>query len=443
MVINASCTKKVDNNEKQSNNSESNNPTLTIYLMQWDKQFEDALGVYDGINIEAKYFNNIDEYLNKITTEILSGEGPDILKISNNEFNSVPKLLSSGAFCDLNQLIKEDKEFNLSNYNKTVLDSGVFEGKRYLLPIDYSMSAFCTTKSALNKNNIQIDSDNWNWNTMVELSSQFIDRNKGTGKYLFGPYYGTAPYFEEFILGSEVKFYDIKSKKSNFNSADFIELLKVYKNKIYPAICPNNNEKNFNPTNIDLLANNKVIMIRGGAFGYGGVQELFKDNSYYKKFLGEEMEVYPIPAFKTNKTVNSSPYNAFGISSKCKYKKAAFEYIKKLLSEEFYKQHYDNYNNYATVNNKAFQQELTYYSDSLRGYSIYSGDKGPIEMVPLPKKLSNQLKSTIANMHKCEFSDVGIERIVRDDLKKYLEGKITAEQCAKSIDNRCIIYLNE
>lgn len=116
MVINASCTKKVDNNEKQSNNSESNNPTLTIYLMQWDKQFEDALGVYDGINIEAKYFNNIDEYLNKITTEILSGEGPDIFKISNNEFNSVPKILSSGALSDLNQLIKEDKEFNLSNY---------------------------------------------------------------------------------------------------------------------------------------------------------------------------------------------------------------------------------------------------------------------------------------------------------------------------------------
>lgn len=116
MVINASCTKKVDNNEKQSNNSGSNNPTLTIYLMQWDKKYEDALGVYDGINIESKYFNNIDEYLNKITTEILSGEGPDILKISNNEFNSVPKILSSGALSDLNQLIKEDKEFNLSNY---------------------------------------------------------------------------------------------------------------------------------------------------------------------------------------------------------------------------------------------------------------------------------------------------------------------------------------
>lgn len=127
--------------------------------------------------------------------------------------------------------------------------------------------------------------------------------------------------------------------------------------------------------------------------------------------------MYPIPAFKTKKAVNSIPYDAFGINSKCKYKKAAFEYIKKLLSEEFYKQYY-NYNHYATVNNAAFEEELSYYSDNSKGFGTFSSEKGPFEIIAIPEKLSNQLKSTIANMHKCEFTFVGIRRIVKDDLKK-------------------------
>ncbi|WP_137697662.1 hypothetical protein [Ruminiclostridium herbifermentans] len=115
---------------------------------------------------------------------------------------------------------------------------------------------------------------------MIEVSSKFIDRNKGTEIYLFESDLDAAPYFNQFVQGSEVKFYDINSKKSNFNSADFTELLKVYKEKIYPAICPAELQKNFDVTRTDLLESGKVIMKNSGAFGYGNVQELCLNNSF-------------------------------------------------------------------------------------------------------------------------------------------------------------------
>ncbi len=440
-ISNISCTKETDKNVGESSVSGGKNPSLTIYLKgSSDKKYADALGIYEGVEIKARYFADMEEYTNKITTEILSGVGPDIFKISNYDFNSVPKLMSSGALSNLDSIINEDKEFDLANYNKTVLNSGVYDGKRYLIPLDFSMLAFYTTKTTLNRNGIQINSENWNWDTMVETAGKTVEANKGTGKFLFQPDYDTVPYFMHFMLGSEIKFFNSNTKKSNFNSAEFIELLKVYKEKIYPAVCPGEIAKNLDA--ISLLQNGKVVMLYNGAFNYGGVQELCKNNSFYKRFTGEDIEVYPIPAFKTKKGVNAVPYDAMGINSKCKYKKAAFEYIKRLLSEEYYKQNY-NYNYYAAVNNRAFEEEIKYYTDSSISFGTYSSDKGAFDMVSIPKRLSEQLESVVNNIRQCEFDENGISKIVRGELKKYLEGAVTAEQCAKTINDKCIIYLNE
>ena len=74
----------------------------------------------------------------KLNVEVMSGNGPDLF--SNYMNLPFEKLMQNGAFLDLNRLIENDASddrIDLNNYNQTVMDAGVNNGKRYCVPLFY------------------------------------------------------------------------------------------------------------------------------------------------------------------------------------------------------------------------------------------------------------------------------------------------------------------
>ncbi|MHB8063772.1 MAG: hypothetical protein ACYDG2_14255 [Ruminiclostridium sp.] len=117
ILVFTSCSDSTTNDNGKKEVSDSK-PLLKIYHMNFDLQLKETINRFNSSNnkvtVMATEFQDAEEYRDRITTETLVGEGPDIF-VGYDFFKSAKKAISSGVFCDLNELILKDKKFKLSN----------------------------------------------------------------------------------------------------------------------------------------------------------------------------------------------------------------------------------------------------------------------------------------------------------------------------------------
>lgn len=105
--------------------------------------------------IEITEFATEDEMYTKMSTEIMSGTGPDIFSLDRN----IPyeKLFKSNIFADVNKICEQDSSKNkidFSKYNSAIMDAGVIDGKRYVVPLFYGVNTMTGNKELLEKYNL-------------------------------------------------------------------------------------------------------------------------------------------------------------------------------------------------------------------------------------------------------------------------------------------------
>jgi ABC-type glycerol-3-phosphate transport system substrate-binding protein len=258
------------------------------------------------------------EYKNKVTIDILSGEGPDVLLLSHRWFDSVNKLSANGVLCDLNEFIKKDKGFKMSDYNEKILNSFEKDGKRLIIPLDYCSNILITSREALERNNIKIDLSNWSLSKLVGIVKKYQDEEKGKKNS-----FTMTDSIYNLIDCCGYSFVDYQNKKSRYNSDDFVKILQNYK-EIYPSILRREEKE-------DDIKNGIYVMKADFK-----VSPYFVSNNYHVyKEAGREMEIYPFPAFKGGTSNNISfTYMAAGINSQSRSKETAYEFIKLLMTKD-------------------------------------------------------------------------------------------------------------
>ena len=109
----------------------------------------------EDMKIKLIEFDNFETMSQRLNIEVMAGEGPDLF--SNNMDLPFEHLMKTGAFYDLNELIENDTaedKIDLSAYNQTVMDAGVYDGKRYFLPLFYRVYTLVGEKETLEKFNM-------------------------------------------------------------------------------------------------------------------------------------------------------------------------------------------------------------------------------------------------------------------------------------------------
>ena len=99
------------------------------------------------------------EYLQELRQEIESGAGPDLYLLPTDTvvtldqpvqytyreieplFPDVPAAMAAGSFADLSEYYQSDAELGVEALNTAVMDTGVLDGARYVLPLRYTMMA--------------------------------------------------------------------------------------------------------------------------------------------------------------------------------------------------------------------------------------------------------------------------------------------------------------
>ncbi len=140
------------------------NGQLYAVRQAYEKQHED-------VTIRVEYLPTDEQgratYLQQLRTEILQGGGPDLyllptdntlildepIQYTNVEveplFADVHLAMGNGLFYDISRFYDRDESLGKESLNAKIMDAGVVDGKRYVLPLRYDIPVIYALKDAI------------------------------------------------------------------------------------------------------------------------------------------------------------------------------------------------------------------------------------------------------------------------------------------------------
>ncbi len=115
--------------------------TLTVYVCETDKLFNDAILEYNHIypdeKVKVKTFETYAEMSERLNEELAEGKGPDVV-LYNSLFNALDpyQLAVSGKFMPLDEQVAGLSE---DTYYKQLLDAGKVNGQQFYLPLSWNV----------------------------------------------------------------------------------------------------------------------------------------------------------------------------------------------------------------------------------------------------------------------------------------------------------------
>ena len=265
----------------------------------------------ESYQIEIVKFESQEEMNIKISTEVMSGDGPDTFSLSQKL--PFEKMAANSTLLDVDELINTYySEINFDDYNAKVMESGVINGKRYFVPLAYSIDAFISTEETLGKYNLV--STDFSYEALNDALSQ-----SGESYSLFGSTEDNLNFFYSFLA----QFFDYNSIEIEFDTKDFSESLDY----IYDLINNDTTDENIY------------------YFLYENISK--GDSVFYKQFSSFELMVRTYaylyyysstPVLVNNFSQSQNIISAsvdFGIAfnSNCKHKEKLLPFIEYCLSE--------------------------------------------------------------------------------------------------------------
>ncbi len=396
--------------QESTTTSDSSEKTLNIcYFSPLSNYYSTILNYYKNIHSDIRVKEKVlttdgfDSFQETFQAELASGQGADIITLPTWGLPNSYKLMQDGLLCDLNPLISKDIELKIENYDEKILNAGIYNGKRYIIPIDYCFSYFYTYNAVLG--DYKLDTTNWTWENLVKIAKEYCGGGKGTSKYLFNSSFN----FFDMKYSDKSSYVDYNKKTSNFNSEGFIKLLNIYK-ELLPYVCPNEVEKE----ELNIEKRLKLSLLH--TENYTGV---VKNNTGNVKVFNEEPIYIPYPTLDGKKGINSFTSNIVAITSKCKYKEEALDFIKIMLTKTMQ----DDETLNAPVMKSVFAQQSKIFKPATES--------------------STSITNLFEKINSCTLGDGIVDQIIKAELPDFVNGKNTAEQTAKAIDEKVKSYLNE
>ena len=268
----------------------------------------------ESYQIEIVEYDSLDEMYTIMATEIMSGDGPDI--ISLDQPLPFEKLIENHAFADVDELINTyGSNIDFNDYNTKVMESGIVNRKRYFVPFFYCPNIFISTQEKLKEYDLNFSDFSYK-----ELSKQLSQEKVSCS--LFGNESDNYSLLYSFI-DSYVNF---DNKTTNFDTNSFLENIDYIKKLI------NNDNTNENVYyNLYNSENNGCILstpklLFGGTIG--GVK-----TAYYNIFL-QNITPAILPNFSYENKITAYVECGIAINQNSDKKDKALRFIEYCLSED-------------------------------------------------------------------------------------------------------------
>lgn len=417
---------KIKSNEKLKYYTSNAEDDFSSLIKQYNKI---CLEKYDeSYQIEIIEFENNDDMCTKMSTEIMAGEGPDIISLNQNL--PFEKLIENEAFLDINSLINNDEtkdKIELDEYNSFIMNVGVYDGKRYIVPLSYGMDVLVSTQERLKQFNVSGNNGETLTysNVSVKFSPffnsttnyNFVSNDSDTGLWFDHP----MQLFSRFINS----YIDFDNKSTFFTDDEFKDNLDIMREMVIST-----REDNSNALFDDLYINRSLPLITG-------------KYAYYKS-IGETPVVFR-GLVKSDDIYSAFLEIGFAINNNTKLQEQAYAFIKYALSDDCQMRICGAKGNSLSasisfpLNNKAYEQ-LKYTASRVTDDDdrIIGIDNDFISTYMKIADYVNQCTLYRDASHSYYNSSV-----IGDIVDKYLSGDISKEKFIRQLTAATEIYLTE
>lgn len=395
--------------------------TLTYGTLFIEPQTQHMIDLFmkehPGVKIETKVvFDNdvtdeqYNEGLNTLLTELASDQRADIYDATY--LPSEIKTKGSGYFEDLNQYIDADPNFNRDDYYDNILRAAEVDGKLYQIPEGFYYVMLRSNRNITDELNYEVP-DEMDINDLYELYQQAkpiadddftIDVQNNI--YVFLPMTEDRAY--------------LKKEEVNFDSENYVDFLRkmqeLYQYQPSYATHAFTDIKSFSGKSV--LLNTFTNLLEGSPSG------MFEETDTATKPILLKSTDGKIPFLRIGED--------FSMSSGCKDKALAWEFIKFCIGQKQFEfedansdSYYRNFFTYGSMLNKENTRQLV-------AYQLENDDDTAEKWEAYNEKVSAKA-----------FRDLQLDSILTEIRNECMEQKITPEECAKLFQQRAELYVNE
>ena len=376
------------------------------------------------------------DYINRVNTKIMSGEGADIYAMDILPLN---KLINSGALENLDNYMTLDPDFNKNDYRQNILEALRYRGGIWLLPLNYSFNYYSYDSTLIPLHAARNFGADRAFNTeeLINLGIPLFDGSR----LLFNDTGG------QLINENYHSFVDLQAGRANFINGGFALLLESINYYVDQGYIRRNTmsaldieefmrraaeapvERVFFKLNNSYFLINMFIreLAQGMNTGF---------NSSSIAVIEEDDKISGIQANTDGKIPFS--YNlGFGINSLSKNRETAWAFIKFLLSKEMQLSPYI-FN--LPVNNEARNEKIQF--DFKMAFGMYDEELNNRQLQAMENYILT-LESLSDMINGYVIQDSNVNDMMMQEVQYFLNGSRTAEEVTKILQNKADLYLGE
>ncbi len=422
--------------------------TLAVQYLDWEarRQIIDFNRHHDDLHIEVQdysEYNTEEDYdagLTKLRTEMLAGNCPDIISL-----NGLPakQFAAKGLLADLYPLIDADPELSREDFFPAVLRAMENNGKLYSTCSSFEII------SAVGAASVVGTEPGW---TYADLMAALREMPEGCTVFSTGE--TRYDVLQICLMLDMDHFVDWNTGKVSFDSREFIDLLNFAKN--FPAEFDWENYEWSEEDNDNFrIREGRQLLMYGDLYNFDSI-------SQYENIFGG-LDAFTFIGFPTSEGVGNMimTESGYGISEKCSNKEAAWEFVRVFMTEDF-----QNSNSWQFPSNihsynakRAEAMTPTYIKDS-NGNIMLDPETGEklmeskggywdeasqeaVDIYFYTEEEIAKLEAVINSTDRIYVVDEAINDIVREQAEAFFAGQRSAEDVAKLIQSKAMIYVNE
>lgn len=410
--------------------------TMAVVDLDWDlraaiKRFNRSNTQYRIVVKDYNEYNTDDDWTagrQKLSTEIISGDVPDILACNN-----LPVRLygAKGLLEDLTPYIQNDTALGGENgLVKAVVDAlRSDDGKLYTITSRFQVqTAIANRKVVGDVTGLTMDEAR---QAMTKLQD---------GAMMMGYYIAQADLLQNLCSNNMEHYVNWETGECSFDSQGFVQLLECV--KLAPQEITDdiyNNWQEYGPNTA--LREGRQLLYQTTVSDWYSLMDV-------KNYLGDDAQFVGLP--DENREGNSfNTYLPLAMSSKSKNKDGVWQFISAYLTDE------NDYSwGFSIVQSKldsylAEARKRQSYTDENGNqveYPIfsYTDDNGnQVDVYCLEQADYDALMALINNTHRMYDYDEAIMEIIKGEADNFLKGSSSAQDVANAIQNRVKLYVNE
>lgn len=399
---------------------EQTNESLSIWVSSFENDdYEDVFDTYRSLypdvdlNITVYDDNNYTSEKATMNTQLMAGEGPDLLFLGIYGIENVDKMMQSGIFASMSGYMDKDETFDEDDYVKSVMDTGIYNGEQYVFPLEYSSTIFISSQEALAEQGIS-EYEYDDYFSFMEMLTSLYDK-KTTGRILCDC--GAFSVIND--MGIEAL--DYENKKVNIDTDDVKYAFELYK-KAY--------EEDTTPGTFDY---GESILDRTAVFRRTASLE---DTYRVLATIAQKETPVILPLKTVDGKISAAIKNSLAVRANSANKENAWKMIKLLLEAE-------GENILSDGGTPVCKEGITKAIESAKESVDMDVALETMEEYTIPEETLKTFEDAVTNVEMSYFftSALGLEMSNR--MEPYLKGEDSYENCMKDYVSFADIYISE